>query len=129
MKSWLQLEELAEFLFSIYLFTRLSFMWWVYPLLLFTPDLSLLALAAGPRLGGLIYNLIHHKALAFGLIILGTWLALPPVSLAGVILLGHTSLDRILGYGLKDGDTFTHAHLKLFKPKGASQSDWRGLTG
>jgi hypothetical protein len=28
MKTWLQLEELALFLFSIYLFAQLPFAWW-----------------------------------------------------------------------------------------------------
>lgn len=117
MKPLLQLEEMAEFLFSIFLFAQLPFSWWVYLLLLFIPDLSLIALASGPRLGSVIYNLIHHKALALGLFVLGALLQLPPLSLAGVILLGHTSLDRILGFGLKDGDTFTHAHLKILPQK------------
>jgi hypothetical protein len=70
-------------------------------------------MAAGKRLGGLAYNLIHHRALALGLFVLGAWFALPALSLAGVILLGHASLDRLLGFGLMEGESFTHAHLKL----------------
>jgi hypothetical protein len=113
MKTWLQLEELALFLFSIYLFAQLPFAWWWYPLLFFSPDLSMVFMAAGKRLGGLAYNLIHHRALALGLFVMGAWLALPALSLAGVILLGHASLDRLLGFGLMEGESFTHAHLKL----------------
>lgn len=117
MKTWLQLEELAVTLFSVYLFAQLPYAWWVYPLLFFAPDLSLVTLAAGKRLGGLVYNLLHHRALALGLFVLGAWLAMPPLSLAGVVLLGHASLDRLLGYGLMQGETFTHAHLKIFGVK------------
>lgn len=113
MKTLLRLEELAEFLFSIYLFSLLPFPWWVYPVLFVAPDLALLGLVAGRRVGALTYNLIHHKAVAFGLFALGALLGLPPVSLAGTILLGHSSLDRVLGFGLMDGKTFTHTHLKL----------------
>jgi hypothetical protein len=113
MKTWLQLEEMAVLLFSIYLFAQLPFAWWWYPLLFFSPDLSMVFMAAGKRLGRLAYNLIHHRALALGLFVLGAWLAFPALSLAGVILLGHASLDRLLGFGLMEGESFTHAHLKL----------------
>lgn len=117
MKTWLQLEELAVGLFSIYLFSRLPYAWWVYPLLFFTPDLSLVSLAIGKGVGRLAYNLIHHRGVALGLFVLGTSLAIPAFALAGVVLLGHASLDRLLGYGLMEGESFTHAHLKLFGAK------------
>lgn len=35
----------------------------------------------------------------------------PALQLAGLILLGHSSLDRVLGYGLKYADSFKHTHL------------------
>jgi hypothetical protein len=114
MKTWLQLEEAAGILLSIYLFSSLPFAWWVYMLLFFAPDLALIAIAAEPRAGALVYNLFHHKGLAIGFFVLGMWLNLATVALAGVILLGHASFDRLLGLGLKDGETFTHAHLGLF---------------
>jgi hypothetical protein len=111
MKTTLRLEELAGFLFSIYLFSLLSFPWWVYILLLLTPDLSMLGYAAGPRVGAFTYNLIHHKAVSLGLIVLGGLLSIPSISLAGTVLLGHLSLDRVVGYGLKHSDSFNHTHL------------------
>lgn len=39
------------------------------------------------------------------------FLHLPLLQLAGVILLGHSSLDRVLGYGLKHADSFQNTHL------------------
>ena len=113
MKTLLQLEELAEFLFSIYLFSHLPFAWWIYPLLFFTPDLSLVALVAGQRFGEQVYNMIHHKGLALGLFVVGTAFTIHSFALAGLILLGHASFDRLLGLGFKEGNTFTHSHLKL----------------
>jgi len=29
----------------------------------------------------------------------------------GIIIVGHSSMDRMLGYGLKYPDAFTHTHL------------------
>jgi hypothetical protein len=111
MKTILRFEELAGFLFSIYVFSLLSYPWWLYLLLFLTPDLSLLGYAAGPRVGAFTYNLVHHKAVSLGLIIMGGVLSVPVVLLAGSVLLGHSSLDRVIGYGLKYSDSFKHTHL------------------
>jgi hypothetical protein len=37
--------------------------------------------------------------------------SLPALSVAGLVMLGHSSLDRALGYGLKYPDAFQHTHL------------------
>ncbi|MBI9051911.1 MAG: DUF4260 domain-containing protein [Anaerolineaceae bacterium] len=111
MKTLIRLEEAGEFLFSIYLFTLLPYAWWVYPLFFFAPDLAMIGYAANPRLGAITYNLIHHKAVALGLFAVGMLVHLPILSLIGVLFLGHTSLDRVLGYGLKYSDAFKHTHL------------------
>ena len=111
MKTILRLEELAVFLYSIYLFSLLSYPWWVYILLFLTPDLSILGYVAGQRVGAFTYNLVHHKAVSLGLITLGGLLSVPEISLAGAVLLGHSSLDRVMGYGLKYSDSFKHTHL------------------
>lgn len=39
------------------------------------------------------------------------FLHLPLAELAGAILFAHSSLDRILGYGLKHFDSFRNTHL------------------
>jgi hypothetical protein len=111
MKTLLRIEDLAGFLFSIYVFSLLSYPWWVYIALFLTPDLSIVGYLAGPRVGAFTYNLVHHKALSLSLIVLGGWLSVPVISLAGAVLLGHSSMDRVIGYGLKYSDSFKHTHL------------------
>lgn len=113
MKTVLRLEQVGFFLFSIYLFTQLDFAWWWFPLLLLTPDLSMLGYLAGPAVGAWTYNFVHHKGVALGVYLLGVWLAAPVLMLAGVILFGHSSMDRIFGYGLKYPDSFQHTHLGM----------------
>ena len=71
----------------------------------------MLGYLAGPRLGALTYNLIHHRAIALLCYVFGALLGIPVLSLAGVILLAHSSLDRVLGYGMKLREGFTHTHL------------------
>ena len=116
MQLQLRLEELAFFLCSIYLFSTLAFPWWVYPVLLLAPDVSMAGYQAGPRLGAVIYNVVHHRALALLLFGAGALFAWPGLALAGVIMFGHSSLDRALGYGLKYPDSFQHTHLGRIGP-------------
>jgi hypothetical protein len=58
-----------------------------------------------------MYNLAHHKGLALLVYLLGIGVASPVWQLAGIILFGHASMDRIFGYGLKYPDCFQHTHL------------------
>jgi len=111
MKNLLKLEEIMLFVLSIFLFAKLEYAWWWYPLLLFAPDISMVGYLGGTRLGAVIYNIIHHRVLSIGIYIMGSILAIQPLQLAGLILFGHSSLDRVLGYGLKYSDSFQNTHL------------------
>lgn len=113
MKAVLKAEEVFMFLFSIFLFGQLDFAWWWFPVLLFTPDLSMLGYLHSPKTGAFIYNLIHHKGVGIGVYLLGISLGTPVLQLAGVILFGHSSMDRVFGYGLKYSDSFQHTHLGM----------------
>jgi Domain of unknown function (DUF4260) len=110
MQYLLKAEELAMFLTTLVLFRRLDFSWWWYPLLIFTPDISMAGYLLGNKAGAILYNFIHHKALALGIWVYGMARGLETWQLAGLILFGHSSLDRFLGYGLKyyAGFPFTH---------------------
>jgi hypothetical protein len=113
MKNLLKLEEAFMFGLSIFLFSTLDFAWWWYPLLILAPDLSMVGYLGGPQLGAATYNFFHHKALGIGVFVLGVFLANPPLQLAGLILFGHSSMDRMLEYGLKYPDSFEHTHLGM----------------
>ena len=113
MKYSLKVEELFMFGLSIYVFSTLNFAWWWYPVLLFTPDLSMLGYVINPRVGALTYNFVHLKALGITVYMAGAIVANPLLQLAGLILFGHSSLDRVMGYGLKYPDSFQHTHLGM----------------
>jgi hypothetical protein len=102
MKTLTKLEEFAQVLFSIYLFSRLPFAWWIFPLFFFAPDLSMIGSLAGKRAGAILYDVFHHKAIALTAYITGSLLGLPLLSLIGVLMLGHSSFDRVCGFGLLD---------------------------
>ena len=111
MKNLLKLEELAMFLLSIYLFALLDYAWWVYLVLILTPDIGMLGYLVNTKVGALTYNLFHHKGIAILIGFAGIWWQDPIMQLAGIILFGHASMDRMLGYGLKFNDSFKHTHL------------------
>ena len=111
MKTLLKLEALALWGLSVFLFAQLGYAWWWYPVLFFAPDLSMLGYLGGTRVGALVYNIVHHHAVSLGLYGLGFFLGNPVLLLAGVILLGHSNMDRLLGYGLKYPDSFQNTHL------------------
>lgn len=111
MRLVIQLEELTMFLGSIYLFNQLSFAWWWFPALILAPDISMLGYIAGNITGAVSYNLFHHKAVAIAVYFCGLYLHNEIVQLIGIILFGHSSMDRMMGYGLKTFEGFKFTHL------------------
>lgn len=110
MKRIIQLEEAAMLGICIYALYFLKAEWWIYPLLLLGPDISMLGYITGSKTGAISYNLFHHKAIAIILFLIGFISQSYSLEITGLILFGHSSLDRMLGYGLKyfTGFQFTH---------------------
>lgn len=111
MNNLLKLEQIALFALSIFLFSHTDFAWWWFLVLILLPDLSMLGYLSGPKPGSLIYNFFHHQALAIIVLGMGWQIGNEWLYLSGIILLGHSSMDRIFGYGLKYPDAFKHTHL------------------
>ncbi len=113
MKKVIGIEEIFLALLCIFLFRSLDYDWWWFAIFFLVPDLSMIGYLAGPHAGALTYNFVHHKALAVTLYIAGVLLVNQPLQFAGLILLAHSSFDRVLGYGLKYPDAFEHTHLGM----------------
>lgn len=111
MKNSLKLEELAQFVFGIYLFSNLDFEWWWFLVLILLPDMSMIGYALGNKIGAYSYNLFHHKAVAIAVYLSGIYLNNSIVELAGVILFAHSAMDRMFGFGLKFITSFNDTHL------------------
>jgi hypothetical protein len=110
MNNVIRLEEFCMFAFSIFLFSQLHFPWWWFPVLILVPDISMIGYALNNRTGAICYDIVHHKGIALAVYLMGFYLHLEGLQLAGVILFGHSSMDRMMGYGLKyfEGFSFTH---------------------
>jgi len=111
MKNLIRMEEFSIFLLSIFLFSKLSYPWWLFPLLFLLPDLSMIGYFKSPKIGAVVYNVIHHRALSLFILGAGYYLNSEISMLIGIILFSHSTLDRVFGYGLKYSDNFKHTHL------------------
>ena len=102
MKNITRVEEAAMAILSIYLMLslNLNIAWWIYIVLFFIPDISLIGFSMNNKPGIMIYSIIHHKALAVFLWLCGIYLGIEYITLAGLILFGHTSFDRFVGLSL-----------------------------
>ncbi len=100
-RRWLRLEGVAVLVAGAVAFGQLGgeYLWFLPALLV--PDLAIAGYLGGPRIGAFVYNLVH--GVAFGLVVVGAGLALsvPPLALAGTVLVAHSGMDRAAGYGLK----------------------------
>lgn len=111
-KTLLILEETLLFAGSVILFGLITgYSWWMYALLFFLPDVSFVAYLINTKAGAFFYNLLHHKGVMIGLILLGYFAQISILLAVGIVFFGHSCFDRIFGYGLKYGDDFKHTHL------------------
>jgi hypothetical protein len=113
MKNILKLEEAAMFVLSVYGISLFHGSWWVYLLILIAPDISLMGYIAGNKIGAICYNLFHHKGVAIAIFLTGFVLKDEWAQIIGIILFGHSSMDRMLGYGLKLSQRFKYTHLGM----------------
>jgi hypothetical protein len=119
MKTLLKLEEVAMAAISIYFLSLhdLGLSAWAWLLLFFAPDISMLGYLANARIGAFTYNLIHHKGFAIFVIAIGYFMKVESLIAVGILMFAHSSVDRILGYGLKLNTGFKDTHLGSLEKK------------
>lgn len=119
MNTLLKVEQLAISV-GCYLATlQLGYPWWLFFALLLLPDLSMVGYAISDRFGAIVYNFFHHQGVALLLLAIGWYGSLSYLTLTGLILFGHSAMDRALGYGLKYATGFQDTHLgKIGKANG-----------
>ncbi len=111
MRRWLQAEGAATFAIGLAAFLWLGLPWYAFAVLLLVPDLSMLGYLRGPRVGAIVYNVAHD--LATGVVVFGVGVAsgIVPVAAIGAVLIAHSGMDRLAGYGLKFPTAFGDTHL------------------
>jgi Domain of unknown function (DUF4260) len=116
----LRLEGLALAILCVWLFAGLHQSWWLFAALILVPDLSMLGYLRGPRIGAILYNLVHNWAAPVLLFVIGWWGNAPPLLPLAFILGAHIGFDRALGLGLKLPTGFRDTHLGRIGSAGRS---------
>jgi len=111
MKNVIKLEEAAMLILSILAMIYLKVDWWYYTILFLGPDISMVGYLFGNRTGAFCYNVFHHKGIALTLLVIGFIFNYWILQVIGLILFGHSSMDRMAGYGLKYEEGFKFTHL------------------
>jgi len=109
----LQAEEVAITAVAIYFLTlhNMGMSFWVWIPIFLIPDLSMLGYMLGSRVGAVTYNLFHHRGVAILIAATGYFTHHEIFTAFGLLLLAHSSFDRMFGYGLKYNDSFNHTSL------------------
>ncbi|MFN7002694.1 MAG: DUF4260 domain-containing protein [Roseinatronobacter sp.] len=110
---WQRIEAAIIFIAAIFLFASLdhSLALWLAVILFFLPDVSFAGYALGPKVGAVVYNVLHVYALGMVLIAVGFAIDSGTVAALGALWIGHAGFDRMLGFGLKSPDGFKITHL------------------
>ena len=111
MKNIIRLEEMAMLIASILALMYLKVEYWYYLILFLGPDISMLGYLLGNKIGAACYNIFHHKGIALVLLVTGLYYQSWALQVTGLILFGHSSMDRMAGYGLKYETGFKFTHL------------------
>ena len=110
-RPWLRAEGAASFAAGLAGFLFLGLPWWAFALLLIVPDVSMVGYLRGPRVGAILYNVVHNVASGVAVAGIGLAVGSVPLAAAGAILVAHSGMDRIAGYGLKFPSSFHDTHL------------------
>jgi hypothetical protein len=116
----LRLEGLALALVCLWVYRNFHQSWWIFAALILVPDLSMLGYLAGPRIGAVVYNVVHSWVTVIAGFFVAWYGFGDNFSLSLPIILGaHIGIDRALGYGLKLPTGFKDTHLgRLGAPLG-----------
>ncbi len=108
----LRLEGAVVLIIALMLYSRLESGWWLFVLLFFVPDVSMVGYAVNAKSGATIYNLVHAYALPAVLGLIGLSMANGLLTSLSLIWFAHIGLDRLLGFGLKYPTEFKDTHLQ-----------------
>jgi hypothetical protein len=110
-RPWLRAEGLAVFAAGLAVFLFLGLPWWAFLPFLIIPDVSMVGYLRGPRVGAIAYNVAHDLVTGAAIAGLGLAIGSVPVAAIGAILVAHSGMDRMMGYGLKLPISFKDTHL------------------
>jgi hypothetical protein len=117
-RRWLRVEGATLLVGALIAYSTTDRTWWLVPLTLLLPDMTMIGYLRGTRIGAYLYNLGHSTSLPAAVVAVGWWQDKSLLVALGSVWLAHIGLDRLIGYGLKYDDHFHHTHLGQLGRKG-----------
>ena len=111
-RTLLRFEGVLVMAVALFLYSRTENPWWLFIVLILVPNLSILGYLAGPRVGAIVYNLVHSYMLPALLAIYGLWTTSQLITGLSLIWFAHIGADRAVGFGLKYPTAFGDHHLQ-----------------
>ena len=109
---WFQrVENAAIAALSAVAFVELGFSWWWLLVLFLLFDVSMIGYVRDPGLGAWTYNAAHSYIGPAAAGVVAVVSSSRDVAFVALVWCFHIGVDRLLGYGLKMRDRFTHTHL------------------
>ncbi|WP_226577369.1 DUF4260 domain-containing protein [Halobacillus litoralis] len=112
MKVWLHMEGAVVLAASIYFYGQTTAPWWLFFLLLLSPDITMLGYAFNDKAGAFVYNVGHSYVLPVVTLIFSFYLNGDLILSLTLIWMAHIGMDRTAGYGLKSTKGFKETHLQ-----------------
>lgn len=106
-----RLEAAAVLAGSVLLYAHQGYSWLWFALLLFLVDILMIGYAVNNAIGAYTYNLGHSYIVPAILLTWGVTIGNDICLMFGLIWLAHIGLDRMLGYGMKEINSFHDTHL------------------
>jgi hypothetical protein len=106
----LRIECLLVFFVTLFAFNQFGGNWLIFLVVFAAIDLSMIGYLASNRVGGITYNLGHSYIVPRVILLAALLGDIHGLLLFALIWNAHISLDRAMGYGLKQ-NTFQHTHL------------------
>jgi hypothetical protein len=117
-RRWLRVEGATLLVGALIAYSTTDRTWWLVPLTLLLPDMTMIGYLHSTRIGAYLYNLGHSTSLPAAVVAIGWWQDKSLLVALGSVWLAHIGLDRLIGYGLKYDDHFQHTHLGQLGRKG-----------
>ena len=107
-----RIENGCAFAISFYIYMLLDFPIWLFFVLLLVPDITMIGYVINKEIGAVVYNFGHSFISPLLMVLSYFYFTKDYLLIISIIWLAHIFMDRLLGFGLKYGDSFNKTHIQ-----------------
>jgi hypothetical protein len=112
-KQVVHIEYALALALSFFIYMQLQFPVWLFAVLLFVPDLTMLGYTMNKKIGAIVYNLGHTLIFPLLFALAYLYYSNDYLLVGSIIWIAHICMDRAIGAGLKYQDSlFTNTHIQ-----------------